>query len=211
MQVQAIKVNVSQFELSKAITFSKLFSKIKLTPSARLVLRCLTDHWNQEKQYCFPKQNTLSDETGCSRKSVNDAIKELRLNGLILTTGEKGESLKYYLTNNFFDLIKTSQACAKNAHTYVKTSQHEQIKPKQINNKTSFQKNNFKTTQKPVNEISYLTPYKTKEMLKQSQEIKKGSPLDLAKDEAVAWYSSLPEILKNSYFAKEIRKKWNLK
>src|ERR1035437_7097211 len=116
MQVQTIKVNVSQFELSKAITFNKFFSKVKLKASTRLVLRCLIDHWNPNKDYCFPKQNTIADETGCSRKSVNTAIDELRSNGLILTNGEIGEGLKYYLTAKFFELIEISQGSVKKLH-----------------------------------------------------------------------------------------------
>jgi hypothetical protein len=44
------------------------------------------------------------------------------------------------------------------------------------------------------------------------QEIKKnsGSPLDFDREQAMEWLAELPEILKNSYFAVEVRKKWGL-
>ena len=37
-----------------------------------------------------------------------------------------------------------------------------------------------------------------------------GSPLDFNKEQAIEYLRDLPEFLKNSYFAKELRKKWKL-
>ena len=57
MNVNPCHIEVSSFDLSKAITFSRFFSKVKLSPSARLVLRCLIDFWNPEKGLVYPGQN----------------------------------------------------------------------------------------------------------------------------------------------------------
>lgn len=201
----ALKREVSQFEISKAITFSKFFSRIKLKASARLVLRCLIDHWNPDKEYCFPRQNTIADETGCSRETVIAAIDELRAKGLIFTNGEKGEGLKYYIAPKFFELLEIQQPCGKIQHgTCEKISQHEQIKYKQINKTTS--KKSFYFDQG----IAYKSPELTRQELETSQNVEKACPLDYNKNEALIWLSNLPDILKNSYFAREVRKKWGI-
>lgn len=210
MQIQACKANVSSFDISKAITFSRIFSKVSLTASARQVLRCLADFYNPKKGLVYPGQNTIAECTGVSSRSVNSAIKELRDNGLILTTGKSGERLNYYFTTKFFELIKIAVPAEKTAQpTTAKIAQHEQHEYKQINNNLNFKKSNFKAPQMSNNEVLYLSPDRTKEMLKQSLQIQKGSPLDLPEEQAIAWFISLPDFAKNGYFAREIKKKYN--
>jgi len=85
---------IKSYELNKAVTFSRLFSRINLSPSSRLVLRCLIDFWNAEKGYSFPKQQTIADCTGLTRTSVVNAIEELRMNELIET--RQGKYTLYY-------------------------------------------------------------------------------------------------------------------
>jgi predicted transcriptional regulator len=53
----------------------------------------------------------------------------------------------------------------------------------------------------------------SRDLLNKIEEDKKksGSPLDLSKDEQIKYYESLPQILKNSGFAKEIKARWSLK
>lgn len=142
----ACTVNVSSFNLSKAITFSGIFSKVKLSPSARLVLRCLVDFWNPEKGLVYPGQKKIAEYTGMTRESVNKCINELRKENLVLSSGAAGEKLKYYFTPIFFELVKTSQVndkkpqgCEKSSQgCSEKSSHHEQIiheqNIKQINN-----------------------------------------------------------------------------
>lgn len=98
---------VSSFDLSRAITFSKFFSKIKLSPSTKLVLRALCDHWNPEKGLMYPGQNFLAEATGASKRSVINSIFRLREKGIILTKRTKF-GLNYYFTKKFFELLELS-------------------------------------------------------------------------------------------------------
>ena len=86
MSATPCHVHVTSFDLSKAITFSKFFSKIKLSPSARLILRCLVDFYNPKKGLVYPGQNIISECTGVSARSITNAVEELRQEGIILTT-----------------------------------------------------------------------------------------------------------------------------
>jgi len=210
MQAQAIKINVTQFELSKAITFSKFFSKVKLKASTRLVLRCLIDHWNPDKDYCFPKQNTIAEETGCSRATVINSIEELRAKCLILTNGELGDSLKYYLTPKFFELVEIQHGCLKKTHGGCqKTRQHEQINSKQINNVSSFKKNNFRSYQNKQEGIIYKSAIPTIKQIEKDKETA-CTPLDFNENQALEYLNKLPDFAKNGFYAREIKKKWNI-
>lgn len=95
---------ITSFELNKLITTTKLFSKIKLTATSKLVLRCLIDYWNNEIGYCYPKQETISQATGVSRKSVVTAIRELaKLN--LIKTQKKKYHIEYFLGEKLFHLL----------------------------------------------------------------------------------------------------------
>ena len=102
-------INVSSFDLNKSITTKRLFTKIKLTASARLVLRCLVDFWNPNKGLVHPGQKIIAECSGVSLRSVNEAIDELRKNNIILTSGSTGEKLKYFFTPYFFELLEITQ------------------------------------------------------------------------------------------------------
>ena len=128
-------VKVSSFDLSKAITFNKLFSKVKLSASARLVLRCLVDFYNPSKGLVYPGQKMIAECTGVSQRSITNAVEELRQQGIILTT-KKINHLNYYFTRKFFELVgiadTTSNNCrqqiAKTASTCNKQHEKEQKK-----------------------------------------------------------------------------------
>lgn len=204
MNAKACHINVTSFDLSKAMTFSKIFSKVKLSPSARLVLRCLVDFYNPKKGLVYPGQKTISECTGASLKSVNSAIDELRKAGLILTSGSTGERLKYYFSNTFFEIVGITQGYVKTSQEpYVKITHHEQHETKQINNKNkvlNFQK---------ADGVKYKSPETTREEINDSKGVK-SSPLDFTRDEAIKWLNGLPVFAQNGYFAKELKKKWNL-
>lgn len=182
---------ISQFELSKAITFSKFFSKVKLSPSAKLVLRCLIDHWNAEKMFCYPAQETITEETGLSLRSVKNAIGELREANLILT--ELKKSLNYTFTAKFFELVNFAPEQGRKC-----TLERAEFAPKQIKEK---RKNNVFSFQKETG-VSYKKF--------EPEKIETSSPLDFTFEQAEIYLKELPEILKHSYFAKELRKKFDL-
>lgn len=209
MQVQVCKANVSSFDISKAITFSRIFSKVDLTASARQVLRCLADFYNPKKGLVYPGQNTIADCTGVSQRSVITGIKELRTKGLILTTGNAGERLNYYFTTKFFELIQIALPSEKSSHdTPEISSQHEQHESKQINNIKSFKKNNLKNYPKPLEGIKYKSASETVRKIEKDKETS-CTPLDFDKTKAIEYYNKLPEFAKNGFYARELKKKWD--
>ena len=199
-------MQVTSFDLSKAMTFSKIFSKIKLSPSARLILRCLVDFYNPSKGLVYPGQNIISDCTGVSLRSITNAIEELRLVGLILTT-KKVNHLNYHFTKKFFELVNIADNTRKNCDKQIaKTADtcHEQHEVKQIKNSKilNFQKNE----PKPISQES------TKKLLDQISQDKqnKKSPYD-DKDCAIQWLNSLNDNdLKHSFILERVKKVKNI-
>jgi len=100
---------VTQFELSNLIRKCKLFSKVNLKPASRLVLESLVYHYPNIKVNI----KTLEEETGNSRRSVDNALSELKTKGLIITT-QTGRSSIFKLTQTFFDLLEVAPQICKN-------------------------------------------------------------------------------------------------
>ena len=78
-----IKVKSTSFEINKLITTTQLFSSIKLSLSARLVLRCIVDYWNYKIGCAYPTQATIAKCTGLTEVAVGNAVKELDEKGLV--------------------------------------------------------------------------------------------------------------------------------
>lgn len=89
-----IKVQSTSFEINKLITTTQLFSRIKLSLSARLVLRCIVDYWNFKMSCAYPTQSTIAKCTGLTEVAVGKAVKELDMKGLI--DKEKRRKRIYY-------------------------------------------------------------------------------------------------------------------
>lgn len=199
----ATTANITQFELTKSLL--KNLSKLTLSPTAKLVLLTLSTYYNPNKP-AYPKQDTIGKELGISIASVKRAIKELSEQSFILI--ECKYSNYYQFTSKIFEIINlTLSTNQKDTDLSIKKIPHDKTINK--NNKKHLN-NNFSTFNKPVNEIKYLSAYQTRQNIEKSFKIDRGCPLDYSKNEAVTWYESLPEILKNSFFAKEVKKKWNL-
>lgn len=232
-------VKVSSFDLSKAMTFSKIFNKVKLSPSARLVLRCLVDFYNPLKGLVYPGQDFISASTGASLRSVKSSVEELRQAGLILTV-KKGLKLNYYFSRKFFELLGIAPAECKNntkQSAEIAPTCHEQHEKEQRKNIVSF-KSEFqekyadilsKFSEYDLKKYKALKGYEKEEYLKakkkelfQAQSSKEiqaniadnkkntGSPLDFNKGQAIEYLNNLPAFLNDSYFARELRKKWSL-
>ena len=144
MLAEACQVNVKSFNLAQSITFKKLFSKVDLSPSARLIIHCLVAHWNPQKGLVFPRQTTIMEETGIkSDKSITESIKELKEKKLILTT-KKGTKLNYHFTNIFFDLVEITGNDSKNYDNKpvkITGTCHEQKREQKNNKILNFSKN----------------------------------------------------------------------
>jgi DNA-binding transcriptional regulator GbsR (MarR family) len=100
----SIKVKSTSFEINKLITTTQLFSRIKLTVSARLVLRCIVDYWNFKISCAYPTQSTISKCTGLSEVAVGKAVKELDQKGLI-EKQKKRKRIYYHFTIKFLGYL----------------------------------------------------------------------------------------------------------
>ena len=95
--MKSVRVNTTSFEINKLITSEQLFSKIKLSVSARLVLRCIVDYWNFKIGFAYPTQATIAKATGLTEVAVGSAVKELDNKGLI-EKEKKQKRIYYYFT-----------------------------------------------------------------------------------------------------------------
>ena len=208
MTAKACTINVTSFDLSKAMTFSKIFSRVKLSPSARLVLRCLVDFWNPKKGLVYPGQNTIADCTGITTRSVVNAVEELRRSGLVLTTGNNGERLKYYFSRTFFDLAGISQGCEKLSQVTTENfSPHEQHEPR-----TNNKQNKNLTFQKHLESVRYISSEATRKQLNETLKRDDKSPYnDL--ETALKYIQDLSSQMHNDLIRKQvckIKRLWNL-
>jgi len=212
MNTQPCFADVTQFNLSKAFTFSKIFSKVELTPSARIIIRHLADYYNPGKKYIFPSIKELAEVSGYSERSVISAIDELNKAGLLFIA-KKNHRSNYYFSNKLFELLGFTEPEKNDNERENISNERENISRPYIEQKRRTKeeqkvfKNSFNLNNKQG--ISYCSANKPLEDLRKAKENRK-SPLDMPKKEAIEWYNTLPEILKNSYFAKEVRKKWNI-
>lgn len=206
MNVNPCTVKVSSFDLSKAMTFSKIFSKIKLSPSARLVLRCLVDFYNPNKGLVFPSQKTIAECTGASENSVTNAINELRAERLILST-KHGAHLNYYFTNIFFELLGIGVTNPKNCDSITPKIGDKQHEYKQINNK-----NKILNFQKQSEGVNYISPETTRKQINESLKRDDKSPYnDL--ETALKYIDDLSGQMHNDLIRKQVEKIkaiWNL-
>jgi len=99
-----IKINTNSFQINKQITATQLFSNIKLSVSARLVLRCIVDFWNFKLGVSYPTQVTIAKCTGLTEVAVGRAVKELDTKGLI-TKDKKYKRNNYKLTLKLFGYL----------------------------------------------------------------------------------------------------------
>ncbi len=100
-----IKINSTSFEINKLITATQLFSQIKLSVSARLVLRCIVDYWNYKLGCAYPTQSTIAKCTGLTEVAVGKAVKELDNTGLI-EKRKKNKRIYYYFTLKLLGYLK---------------------------------------------------------------------------------------------------------
>ena len=127
---------ITQFELSKLLYTSGFLTKINLTPTAKLVLMALIQHYNANNAEMFPSQKFLSLQLGISEKSVERAIANLSSENLISYITQKVN--KYRFTAYFFEQIKMSVNRRQNVgcnhrQNVGQTNNAEQINKKEKN------------------------------------------------------------------------------
>lgn len=202
----AMQPNISQFELINLMYKSKLFQKMDLKPTAKLVLYALVHHYNPANEDMFPSQKFIAQSLGISEKSVERAVKELACTRLIMYVTKTVN--RYKFTPYFFESVKLSDDVRQNVCKTVRqnvcqTNKHEQ----KNNNKVSY-----------ISAVSSQiqtgranpTVEETKELLNEIQENKKENfaPKDFSREDAKKWLDSLPAALHGGVLAQEVYSKY---
>lgn len=188
---------VTNFSLVNAVYVRGIGKMFDLNATALLVLIGLINHFNPDKAIVFPSQEYLAEHLNVSERSVIRAIKDLLLKNLIIKS-KKGASNVYCFTNVFFESVKMSGDRCQNV-----TDKGAKMAGKHDNNKYINNVFELKIGGYPGIEA-------TKRLIDEKKEMDLGSPLDYGYEEAKEFLSDLIPELQNSYFAKELRKKWNL-
>jgi DNA-binding transcriptional MocR family regulator len=196
MQTQK-QTNLTQFEFTKVLLNN--LSLFDLAPTTKLVLLYLSNFYNPQKP-AYPRQETISQTIGISLSSVKRAVKELSELGLILV--EMKWNNNYVFTSKIFDILKLTLSKDQNeTKLQVKLNPHDKTINKKINKPNNFYKNNEAPKYPPA--VETIQTYK-------KERETSVSPLSFDRETAIEFYQKLPEFAKNGYFAKELKKKWNL-
>ena len=206
LPMQEVKTaKISQFELINAVYKSKLFQKVELKPTAKLVLYALIHHYNPMNEDMFPSQKFIAQNLGISEKSVERAVKDLACSRLIMYVTKNVN--RYKFTATFFELVKLSDevrqnVCQTHRQNVGQTYKHEQKK----NTVSLFSSQKPSVTSVATNKAVQ----ETKELLREIEENKKVdfSPKDFSKEEARRWLDALPAALHGGVLAQEVYKKY---
>lgn len=99
----AKKLSNSQFNLTqKTINY---LNCLDLTPTSKLVLVYLTTCYNPKNMFIFPKQETISNKIGISKRSVVRAINELIEKGYCTKKCKIYKPNFYTFTFDFFSAV----------------------------------------------------------------------------------------------------------
>ena len=228
---------LSQFELSKIVLEN--LHKFDLSPTAKLVLLALVNCYNPSNADVFPKQKTLADQLGISERSVIRAIKEIVACQFVIYETKITNRYKFTSTF-FDLVNLSYPECQKDTTDYDKLSRPyiEQKKEQKSNKVLSFELTEFQKKYADVfkklsesdllkyralqgfeKEAWLLSQRKEQFKADASKELQlkialdkktTGSPLEFDKDQAIEFLKNLPPMLHNSFFARELRKKWSL-
>lgn len=199
--------NLTQFEISKQIYTKGVYNKYDLTPTTKLVLVSIANHYNPKSKEAYPSQKTIAENMGISEKSVERAIKELCASGLIIYETKYVNHYKF--TPKFFAAIEMSDRIRQNVGSTHRQNVGQTNKGEQINNKEFKNKFSSYNSAQKSNAISIE---QTRKLLDEIEENKKKStsPLEFTKDQAIEYINNLPKELRNSFFPTKLKQKYNL-
>lgn len=100
-----LHVNVKSFNILRAITDTNFFSRVDLSPTARLVIFSLANMYNPKKGFVYPKNSKLMKCTGSGERAVSQAVGELKDKGVIVIVFEENFR-KIYFTQKTYELLK---------------------------------------------------------------------------------------------------------
>ena len=131
----------------------RLITRSGLKPAERFVLHTINDYCSGDGTGAFPKQQTIANDTGYSRQTVNGAIKKLEAKKIITQIHNYREHVGGRRNSNYvvhwpeLETLENSK-CQKTRHRYVKKddniSTHSDLP---IKRNKAFQKNQLKAIQ----------------------------------------------------------------
>ena len=200
---KVIRLNISQFELTKILYSSGMLAEIDLTPSAKLFLWALCSHYNPNNETMFPSQQTVAQKLGISEKSAQRAVKELKTHGLIDYDTKRVNH--YTFGAKFFELVKMSCGDGQNVlleggQNVRLTNKHEKRKEqtdfsfKSFGGNGGWRRNNagFKETsgRKMVPDTE-----ETRKMIEEHEKIREMNfnPYEYNREDALQWLEAAPQ------------------
>ena len=211
-----IRLNITQFELTKLLYTEGILGELDLTPTAKLFLWALCSHFNPENDSMFPSQQTVAKKLGISEKSAQRAVRELKNAGLI--DYETKRVNHYVFGKKFFELVKMSAAVGQNvSHKGGQNVPLTKNKEKRKNNE-NFSFKFYKRGQKTCrNEqmAAKMVPNadETKKMLDEQKKAKTNAfnPYECTENQAKQWLQEIPAFwLSRSKMAKFLVEKYNI-
>ncbi|WP_405308360.1 helix-turn-helix domain-containing protein [Methanobrevibacter sp.] len=187
------KCNKGSFELTKL--WIEKSEEIELSATAVSVMTALLWHYNPEKKFMYPHQDTIGKRIKRSVATVKRAITELKQKGYLVTTRSRNGNL-YALTKKFFDLFEPSenQSCtistAKNELCMIEQVK-EQKKEQQKKVVVAFSSNSNKIPE--LKKAETVAPLVIPAIIKNNPKIK--NPF--------AYWRSLDDTAKADYYRKE--------
>jgi len=111
---EALHVNIKSFNILRAITDTNFFSKVDLSPTARLIMFSLANMYNPKKGFVYPKNNKLMKCTGSAERAVSLAVNELKNKGIVVIVLEENFRKIYFTqkTYKFLGVIEDEKEAA---------------------------------------------------------------------------------------------------
>lgn len=202
---KVIRLNISQFELTKILYSSGILAECNLTPSAKLFLWALCSHYNPNNKTMFPSQQTVAAKLGISEKSAQRAVKELKTHGLI--DYETKRVNHYVFGPKFFELVKMSGAVGQNVlkeegQNVRLTNKKEKKEQKAVfsfgKEEGNSQSGKGFTGQNMHKDLpNKRTPgvEETKKILEEREKIRamSANPQNFSREEALKWLENIPK------------------
>lgn len=134
-------IRVGSFTLTKL--WIEKAAELDISATAVSVMTALLWHYNPEKKYVFPHQETIAKRVKRSVATVKRAIAELKQAGFIISARTKNGNL-YAFTQRFFDTLISKSCTVPKYQSEPCIHEHEREHVKNNNNVVVFS-NNFKT------------------------------------------------------------------
>lgn len=199
---KVVRLNISQFELTKILYSSGMLSKIDLTASAKLFLWALCSHYNPNNETMFPSQQTVAQKLGISEKSAQRAVKELKMHGLI--DYETKRVNHYTFGAKFFELVKMSGAVGQNVlseegqnvrltNKNEKNKEHANFSFKSFGRGVKWRKNNDSEELKVRKMVPSVE--ETRKMIEEHEKIRDlaFNPYEYNREDALQWLKATPQ------------------